>query len=594
MKEIHTDKSDTFLVVVQDDTNTVLLGAGTIPFSKPTEFHGKELYNLFPEVYHQKLHQFMYRLQRNRIQLDRLFHIEVDGVLKTVYLSGISRRGKTLILGGLHALDFPGHLKNYLNASALEADMYGFIPKEILSLLRERDISDSATENTVYSVEDELPFLTSWDYFNITLTSMDDAVISTDRLGRVVYMNPIAEGITSYTQKEIKGKNLGELFEIKCNMFDNLHEALDTCLVTGKRFSLDTNSTLINKNGWEIPIQGTLAPIQDKKNLMYGMILVFRDITQNVLTELSLRKTQETLQKIMQTTPDLITVYDYEQKQTVFANHEFYKRLFPQVPVDSPISRDMLYQVVFEDDYQIIQNTHIKVLDLKPGENAEFEFRVYYPDGDLRWLSSRFSCFQKGPDNIVQQVLMAAADITDRKMVETQIMKLAVRDGLTGLFNHRELYLVLNEEIERTLRYDSEFSLIMGDLDHFKDFNDKYGHLAGDEVLRNVAQIIRSQVRSLDKVFRYGGEEFMMLIPGTDTDGSVQLAERLRDAIEKSKVQLPNGTHLSVTMSFGVANVRDIMVRTPNAMVNAVDKALYLSKNTGRNKVTLYMQKSNL
>jgi diguanylate cyclase (GGDEF)-like protein len=156
---------------------------------------------------------------------------------------------------------------------------------------------------------------------------------------------------------------------------------------------------------------------------------------------------------------------------------------------------------------------------------------------------------------------------------------LAVTDGLTGLKNRRAFQEKLQEEVRRVARYSASLSLLLLDVDHFKQFNDTFGHLAGDSVLRGVARLLEEMSRSTDFVARYGGEEFVILLPNTDKQGSLVLAEKVRKTVERS-----DWRDRPISVSIGVATTA-----TANgdgmALVKEADAALYRSKKNGRNCV---------
>lgn len=161
--------------------------------------------------------------------------------------------------------------------------------------------------------------------------------------------------------------------------------------------------------------------------------------------------------------------------------------------------------------------------------------------------------------------------------------KLSTTDPLTGLRNRRFLSEVMSLEVLRATRYRSPLSLLMADVDHFKQVNDTYGHPTGDAVLQLTAGAIQRVVRTTDVAGRYGGEEFLAVLPHTDLDGAVSLGERLRLAIESAQCVAIDGRRFAVTASFGVAQLarnEDVA-----ALVQRVDGALYEAKAAGRNRV---------
>lgn len=171
-----------------------------------------------------------------------------------------------------------------------------------------------------------------------------------------------------------------------------------------------------------------------------------------------------------------------------------------------------------------------------------------------------------------------------------EIQRLAVTDALTGLYNRRYFFERACEEFERSCRYHHPVTMMMMDLDHFKNVNDTYGHPAGDVVLQTVSQQSRQALRNTDLAARFGGEEFIFLLPETPLEAGVQTAERLRELIAESPIQY-NGNHIHLTASFGVSggDVEFCKLPPPRAveeLIAACDEALYQAKQAGRNRVS--------
>lgn len=182
---------------------------------------------------------------------------------------------------------------------------------------------------------------------------------------------------------------------------------------------------------------------------------------------------------------------------------------------------------------------------------------------------------------IVTQSDVMRAYVSEMEIAHEKLQDLAIRDYLTGMYNRRLFIATLEKEFYRSKRYKTPMSLIMIDIDDFKDINDKQGHQYGDRILQAVGEIIRKQTRDADIAARYGGEEFIVLTHGTDIRHASQLAERLREAISES----------GVTVSCGVAHYPNEKSRFPDDLVRLSDQALYAAKERGKNQVVSWNEK---
>jgi diguanylate cyclase (GGDEF)-like protein len=168
----------------------------------------------------------------------------------------------------------------------------------------------------------------------------------------------------------------------------------------------------------------------------------------------------------------------------------------------------------------------------------------------------------------------------------TQLEALSLEDDLTGIANRRSFERALADEWNRARRHEQSLALILLDLDHFKELNDRRGHPAGDDCLRRVGAFLSDTIRrSGEVVARYGGEEFAILLPGVDADVAIRVAETLRDGIERLSVPYGNGSGRRVTASCGVASMVPDARVTPEGLVASADRALYAAKHSGRNCV---------
>lgn len=171
-----------------------------------------------------------------------------------------------------------------------------------------------------------------------------------------------------------------------------------------------------------------------------------------------------------------------------------------------------------------------------------------------------------------------------------QIRQLSITDGLTKVYNRRFLEERLKDELRLSVRHRTPLALAMMDVDHFKKVNDRYGHQAGDDVLKQLMEVCRGTTRSTDILGRYGGEEFVMVLPDTDLAGAKIVAERIRSTLEKNSITTCAG-RVPVTISLGLVTTPDPRINSAEEIIKAADLALYRAKNSGRNRVCIYDSK---
>jgi two-component system cell cycle response regulator len=185
---------------------------------------------------------------------------------------------------------------------------------------------------------------------------------------------------------------------------------------------------------------------------------------------------------------------------------------------------------------------------------------------------------QQAEEEIIRQKTELERVNSELRGLYEETKAVSLHDPLTGLANRRLMQLEMDKTFEVAKRYDEPLSVVMLDIDHFKRYNDTHGHARGDTLLARIAQVLLSIVRNADHVFRYGGEEFLLMLPGTHRPGARNLAERIRRAVE---------TATEVTVSLGVCSCRKTTKRYED-LIEEADKALYGAKQKGRNRVEVW------
>ncbi|WP_409526478.1 sensor domain-containing diguanylate cyclase [Nitrincola sp. MINF-07-Sa-05] len=322
--------------------------------------------------------------------------------------------------------------------------------------------------------------------------------------------------------------------------------------------------------------------VRNQQGVATELVGSFVDVTEQQETEEKLRVTRKRLELIIEDFPGALMIED-ERRCVVLVNTA-YCRIFRfeknmRTLVGSDARKLMSESISAFDEPETQQTQMDSLLEMK---QPSFNDEVIFADG--RTMERDFLPVSEGSEHL--GVLWVYRDITLRKQRESELRRLATTDTLTGLANRRYFLDRLTQELLRTRRYDAIVSLLMLDIDHFKSINDRFGHAQGDEVLKIFSQVCQNSLREVDFIGRLGGEEFAIALPGTDIEGALQFAERLRSTIEETVIPLPDGTDLRVTVSIGLTrlSITDLNVDTPLARTDA---ALYEAKHLGRNRVVV-------
>ncbi len=251
-------------------------------------------------------------------------------------------------------------------------------------------------------------------------------------------------------------------------------------------------------------------------------------------------------------------------------------------------------EIIHPDDKDRIKKEANDLYEIA-GYKKELEYRIIRKDGEIRWIHS-FDCNILSEDHTMQMVQGLMVDITDSKNQELALEKankkinqqnrklkeLSMTDPLTGLANRRFMHKALNYSINDSQRTKQPFSLLMFDLDHFKKINDKYGHDAGDLILCSISEILKNNLRQIDIIARWGGEEFLILFPHTQKEGAKKISEKLLNLVGNYKFNYKSST-IHVTFSGGIASYQESI--SLQSILHDADKALYKAKENGRNQI---------
>jgi diguanylate cyclase (GGDEF)-like protein/PAS domain S-box-containing protein len=305
-----------------------------------------------------------------------------------------------------------------------------------------------------------------------------------------------------------------------------------------------------------------------------GSVTAFRDITDRKSVEESLRESEERFRTTLENLPGAVFTHDLQGRfllvnnaacqQTGYTREELLQMKVEEIDPQAPARKDILniWQNMQPGQSSMIESTHIR----KDGSRYPAEVMLNAIIMDRK-----------------PAILAVAFDVSERKEAEERLRFLATTDELTSMWNRRRFTQATRNELERAQRYQHIFSLLMLDIDYFKNINDTYGHGAGDEVLRHIAYLIRQSLRMVDMPGRFGGEEFAVILPHTDLDAAYKTAERLRQYIANTPA-VYNHMQIPFSVSIGIATYQDD-IENEDELYKMADDALYEAKRKGRNIV---------
>ena len=458
---------------------------------------------------------------------------------------------------------------------------------------------------------------------NTITTAAKDAIVMMDHQGVISFWNPAAETIFGYPANDAIGKELHSLLAPERHR-EQYRQGMVRFLASGEGPSIGKTLelTAVKKDRTEFPLELSLSSLPLKGK--WHAVGVLRDISQRKRTDEELRAHRGQLeQMVAERTEELNAVNDLLRKEIIdrsrteealYRSESFLNTIFDSFHDPfSIVDRDYRY-VRFNDTYARTRNKLSKDLfgkkcyevlhnrtavcddcvvekTFRSKDPCAKEKLMRLPDGSDAWFEiSTYPIFDQ--QNNVSHVVEYSRDITFRKKEEEEkeeliktLNHLSTTDSLTGLFNRRALNEMLQHEIDRASRYDTDLSLIICDVDLFKNINDTYGHAAGDRALTTISGVLRQTLRKADILGRYGGDEFMIILPETSLAGAKSLAEKVRAAVEELQLELPGNERTGLTLSIGIASCCTSEDNL-DTLVSLADAALYRSKEAGRNKIS--------
>lgn len=409
---------------------------------------------------------------------------------------------------------------------------------------------------------------------------------------KIIECNQTLASALGYSKDEIIGRNASELYH------PDSRDAAQMAFMLFQRTGAVTGMELLlqRKNGSKLDVSLTASAVRDAEGRVIRSRSAWHDITASKIAERTLQESQQLWRAFIEQAPAAIAMFDLQMRYLA-------------------VSRRFLADAGFPPETELYGASHYKVFPTMPehwkeahkralagevvtGDDDRFETE----DGRVQWLHWEVRPWYDV--NGLAGVVVYTEDVTRRKQASDSLRKLNVEleervrdrtaqleqlaremeeqsltDQLTGLPNRRSLDLKLEVEVRLSVRHKVPLSLLLFDVDQFKQYNDSFGHPAGDEVLRKVGAVLQEGLRTTDFAARWGGEEFAVMLRHTDEEGALIVAERIREAVASV-----DWTHRSVTVSVGVASLLRLKPEA-GALLAEADGALYEAKRRGRNTV---------
>ncbi|MEE4071824.1 diguanylate cyclase [Pseudomonas viridiflava] len=417
---------------------------------------------------------------------------------------------------------------------------------------------------------------------NILNAATEVAIIATDLNGVINTFNVGAQRMLGYSDEEVLGRfglkdfqhsepsDPSDVSEVRM-----LQDMLGAAIQEGSHPAREL--TFQRRDGSTLVVNMLVTAVRDDQGQWIGCLAVCTDMTEHRRVHDALEAQGQLLEKLGSQVPG--GIYQYQLDADGSSRFRYVSvgmcELFELDEVHVLIDAEVLLQRIHPMDLARIRNSIIpSAQQLTPWRE---EYRVQLPNKGLRWLRAAST-----PEQLENGAVLwhgFVSDISDLKRVEQELRELSVTDVLTGAFNRRYFQDRLQAELKRIDRHGGNLSIIMLDIDHFKRINDRFGHGVGDQVLKAISQRITHRLRTDDVFCRLGGEEFMVLCPGTQGAQAYQLALGLREELNRAGIEGVG----RVTASFGIASWRE--GEGVDAMLLRADSGVYAAKQAGRDKV---------
>jgi len=394
-----------------------------------------------------------------------------------------------------------------------------------------------------------------------TLSSIDSGIIVTDHYGKITLMNKMAEEFTGWESAEAVGQEFQDVFNnINYVTGEKRPDPVKKVLQTGENTYPEKSTGLVSKDGTEVYISGAASAVKTENGTITGAVVSFRDITKEYEQE-------KQIEGFLELNLDMLCVIDID------GNFHKVNKKFEETfgHKSEELERKKFLSFIHDDDIQLTLESITEFNKNKPVIGFTNRFRC--KDGSYKYIE-----WHTQP-RIGKFIYSSARDVTEQVLEKEELETMAGTDHLTGAYNRHYFDSIIKGEMSRADYFGESLSMALIDMDHFKKVNDTWGHPIGDEVLRHTTKTIEAAIRDSDILVRFGGEEFLLLMPKTTLKGALIVSEKIRTAIEEKQHPVAG----KQTASIGVAERSK--AETFLNWYAKVDKALYEAKGKGRNRV---------
>lgn len=394
-----------------------------------------------------------------------------------------------------------------------------------------------------------------------------DPILITDMDGHITLASKGAEQFLGAALKELRRKRLADF----CADGDAEAQRILKILRADESLCNDQEE-FIDKDGRKLTALLSASVLREDAGSPVGILIIMKDITDLKKHLNRAHQTEESYQRLFDSVNDAIFSLNREGFFTTF------NRMLLQMTgyAEKELRNFHFSKIVHPEDLRSMADDFDRVM---LGEEApeRYKFRMVNKEGQIIYVEGNLRrAKEKGR---ILGILGVLRDVTEQVQLEKELLELSITDGLTDLYNLRHFYTEMDKEMERARRQKVPLSLLLFDLDGFKAYNDLHGHLEGDKVLKNVSEAVRGAIRKMDSAYRYGGDEFTVILPGTRKDQGVRVAERIRKSVKKIP-DLPE-----IALSIGLVEFAPHFDLT--SFIKRADEAMYAAKKLGGDQTYL-------